>query len=173
MWIRCRQRIVFVFFTLCVILFCASCETSSSPEKTISPEEERLFAGYARQYANDPELGTFLKKFSQAVQAADWQAVLSFFDEENYRQQTEIGIGQKQYILEGMDLSMSEFIDADDSVNLNHLQSLVYHVVSLAVDDYYAVVTGDATLANGRTIPFRLRIIRYSDGRFAIAPPLG
>jgi len=125
------------------------------------------------QYGDQEELKEFLSSFTKAVESGDWDYVLTFFDRDNYLEQMSIGVGDHQYIIEGMQFPVGAFAVEEGVADLNMLKSLVVINVDYAVDICYAEVRGDAVLKDGRRIPFLLFIIRYPEGDFAIAPPVG
>ena len=68
---------------------------------------------------------------------------------------------------------MNEFAVEGNTADLSRIRSLIVINISYAVDDRYAEVSGEAVLRDGRRIPFVLLIMRYQNGKFAIAPPVG
>ncbi len=125
------------------------------------------------QYGDQEELKEFLFNFTKAVESGNWDHVLTFFDRDNYLEQMSIGVGANQYIIEGMQLPVGAFAVEGGVADLNMLKSLVVINIDYAVDVCYAEARGDAVLKDGRRIPFLLFIIRYPEGNFAIAPPVG
>ncbi len=125
------------------------------------------------QYGEQGEFKEFLSDFTKGVESGNWDYVLSFFDSENFMLQASIGVGEHQYLIEGMELPSDEFIDEDNFLNIDRLKSLVVKKIIYGVDDYYAEVSGEALLKTGHKVPFYLRIKRNSDGSFFISPPLG
>jgi hypothetical protein len=147
-----------------------SCKTGSGhlTEKTGSEDK----ASHS-QYGEQVKLKLFLADFARSVETGDWDRALSFFDRENYLGQVSIGIGMHQYLIEGMMLPAEEFLDDNNSLNINHLKGLAVNKISYEADDCYAEVGGEAFLSSGRKVPFTLRIIKDAKGEFTINPPVG
>lgn len=162
------KNLIFFIFIFVLLFFSFSC-VSGKVKKDAAADKNSAYS----QYGDQGELDEFLLDLTRAVEKGDWPAVLSFFDRDNYLEQVSIGVEKNQYIIEGMNLSMSEFNAGGESADLSRLKSLVVINIAYAVDDRYAEVRGDAVLRNGRRIPFVLLIIRYQNGKFAIAPPVG
>lgn len=162
------KNLIFFAYISVLLILSISC-ASGKVKKSAAVDQNSAYS----QYGDQGELKEFLVNFTVAVEKGDWSAVLSFFDRDNYLGQVSIGVEKNQYIIEGMNLPMSEFSAGGGSADLSRLRSLVVNDISYAVDDRYAEVRGDAVLRNGRRIPFVLLIIRYLDGKFAIAPPVG
>jgi len=147
-----------------------SCKTGSdSLTSKISSEDNASHS----QYGDQVELKLFLADFAGSVERGDWDRVLTFFDRDNYLEQLSIGVEKNQYIIEGMNLPVSEFASEGKSADLSLLRSLIVINISYVAVDRYAEVRGNAVLKNGLRIPFVLLIIRYENGEFAIAPPVG
>ena len=154
-----------IFFSL--ILSCKTGTQLSSPG--VSSENNTAQS----QYGDQAEFKLFLHDFTKAVESGNWDHVLTFFDSENFMNQASIGVGEHQYLIEGMQLPSDEFIDEDNLLNIDNLKSLVVNKISYDIEDCYAEASGEALLKTGSKVPFTLRIMRDLEGRFTINPPLG
>lgn len=154
-----------IFFSL--ILSCKTGTHLSAPEAGDDKNVE-----YS-QYGDQAEFKLFLADFIRSVESSNWDHVLTFFDSDNFMDQASIGIGEHQYLIEGMQLPSEEFLDEDNFLNIDHLKSLVVHEINYEIEDDYAEVSGEAILKGGNKVPFTLRIRRDSEGRFIINPPVG
>lgn len=159
-----------VFFISLFFTLILSCKTGiplsvpgGNPEKNSSQS----------QYGEQAEFKLFLDDFLKAVESSNWDHVLAFFDSENFMEQASTGIGEHQYLIEGMQLPSDEFIDEDNFMNIDRLKSLVVKKITYSVEDYYAEVSGEAFLKTGSKVTFNLMIRRDSEGRFVITPPMG
>lgn len=147
-------------------LFILSCKTGSSLSASGNNTD-------LSQYGDQNDLKQFVSDFTHSVEKGDWESVLSFFDRDNYLGQVSIGIGMHQYLIEGMMLPAEEFLDGNNTLDINNLKSLSVTRISYGADDCYALVTGEAFLSNGRRVPFSLRIQKDAQRRFTINPPVG
>ncbi len=162
------KNLILIVPVFAILIFSLSCVSGKVNNHSTADQN----SDYS-QYGGQGELKEFLLDFTKAVEKGDWPAVLTFFDWDNYLEQLSIGVEKNQYIIEGMNLPMGEFAPEGGSADLSRLRSLIVINISYAVDDRYAEVRGDALLKDGRRIPFVLLIIRYQNGKFVIAPPVG
>lgn len=162
------KNIIFFVSISFLLIFTLSCVSGKVKNHSTADQN----SDYS-QYGDQGELKEFLLDFTRAVEKGDWPAVLTFFDRDNYFEQLSIGVEKNQYIIEGMNLPMNEFAVEGNTADLSRIRSLIVINISYAVDDRYAEVSGEAVLRDGRRIPFVLLIMRYQNGKFAIAPPVG
>ena len=138
-----------------------------------SAKGDSLMDSGMSRYGDDRELAWFLTGFSGTVEKGDWIGLLEYFDRDNYLGQALIGVGDYQYIIEGMALPMDIFIDSNAFININHLKGIGVINILYTAEDYYAVVSGTAILSDGNKVPFSIRIKRNIKGRLVISPPVG
>lgn len=149
---------------------------TNEPAKTDQPRprEARI-----KVKTNDRMLGRFLDSLTQAVEKHDWDLVLTMFDPENFTGQKQMGIGEPQYIEEGLGLGMvgNNLVprpgDGSGYAKLNAIESI--EIIKLNPPDAGGTmeVDGRVTLFDGSTRKVTLYLVRTPTGGYIMSPPVG
>jgi hypothetical protein len=128
---------------------------------------------------NDPTLKRILGELRGAVEQHNWQAVLIFFEPDNYREQMETGQTTPRYIMEGLGLGWthSQLIPRPDDNSeyslLNSIDQISFEKVGPPESDGLFTVTGQVTLFDGSVRRLEFQMIRTITGGYFISPALG
>ncbi len=140
------------------------------------PHRDSMDGAALDRIAEGPaDLRSFAADLEDAFNGGEWDRVLSFFDQENFRSQLEIGITTEQYMIEGLGLSRGDLPVTSD-LSYPRLSSIVRVEIAgydCNMADYYATLHGYAVTRDGRRLRIILPIIKRGSGGLAVSPPVG
>jgi hypothetical protein len=150
--------------------------TGSFPDvESAGPQGEPLAAALA----SDRILKRFLDDVKTAVDSHDWEMALTYFGEDNYRMQLEIGIQAPQYIAESLGLGFEDNRlpnrpgDPSAFGKLNAIERLALETITPLDRFNIRIVEGKALLYDGSERYVSLMIRKTATGGYVIEPPLG